>query len=140
METLLGIWMDHSRAEIVAIRGDEVQCSTIESAVERKHRALGGTRMPGRNNMSSPGASETKVDNHRTEQITRFFKQLIPSVRDADRVLVVGPGSAKTEFVSQVEKQKPLKGRIEAVKKKPHLSSNQFVALVKSHFKVPLTR
>ncbi len=139
METLLGIWLDHSRAEVVAIQGDEVTCSTVASDVDRKHRSLGGTRVPGKGYMSSPGASEKNVMRHRNAQITRFFKQLIPAVRDAERVLVVGPGTAKTEFAAQVEKEKPLKGRIEAVKTKPQLSPNQLVALVKDHFKVPLT-
>ncbi len=139
METLVGIWLDHSRAEIVAIQGNDVTRSTIASDVERRHKALGGTRMPGRGNLSSPGASESKVDRHRSEQIARFFKKLMPSVRNAERVLVVGPGSAKTEFAVQVEKQKSLKGRIEAVKTKSQVTSNQLVALVKTHFKVPLT-
>lgn len=139
METLLGIWLDHSRAEVVAIQGGAVTRTTFASEVERKHKALGGTRMPGKGYMTSGGASEKNVDRHRDEQIARFYKQLIPAVRKAERVLVVGPGTAKTEFAAQVEKEKPLKGRIEAVKTKPQLSPNQLVALVKRHFKVPLT-
>lgn len=140
METLLGIWLDHSRAEVVLVQGGEVFQSTFESDVDRKHKALGGTRVPGKSNMSSAGASEKKVTRHRDEQIARFYKRLVPVVRKAERVLLVGPGKAKTEFAAHVEKEKRLQGRIEAVKTKPQLSPKQLVALVKAHFKVPLTR
>jgi NADPH-dependent 2,4-dienoyl-CoA reductase/sulfur reductase-like enzyme len=136
--TLLGIWLDHSRAEVVEIQGDEVRHSTVESEVGRKHRAMGGTRMPRRGSFTSPGASEHRVERHRGEQIARFYKRLLPAIRAADRVLVVGPGEAKMELAAEVERQKSLQGRIEAVKTQPLLTPNQLIALVKRHFKVPV--
>jgi len=124
MKKELGVWIDHREAVIVTVTDEGVEIKRINSDVE-KH---------GRYSASSPeGSPEDRRDRRFAEHLHRYYAEVIAAIRDADSILILGPGEAKGELEKQLAHEK-ISGRISGVETADKLTEPQIVANVRKHF------
>ncbi len=94
MKSAAGLWIDHSQASIVMLSGDEEKTEHITSDMEKHVRYSGGARSDG------PGTSleEDQQDRRFENQLSRYYDRVIALIREADAILIFGPGEAKGEL------------------------------------------
>jgi len=136
MNKKVGIWIDHEKAFIVSITGDEETKTIIESDAEAHIRLSGGSR-----SRTTYGpqevASETKMEERRKHQYRRYYQEIIQAVRDARMIFIFGPGEAKIELEKQIKKNKELSTKLTGVEPANKMTEAQIVAKVKEFFYQP---
>ena len=130
----IAVWVDHAKAHIVEIQGEEISEKTIESNVERQQHATGGTRIPGKNFMKTGGSSEQHTKAVRNEHLHRYYKDLVVAVDGAFQLVILGPAEAKKEFATFVEKSPKLAARLTGVETAEAMTDRQLVAWAKKYF------
>ena len=139
MQRNVGIWLDHRHATIVSVRGKQVDTRDVYSEVEPRVRATGGSRCaPG----SGPGeiVSESRRDARISQQLERYYGDLMHILAGADRIHVCGPGEAKRELSKRILANRELAPRLVAVEPCDRITRAQFVARIKEVFGVPIKR
>ena len=130
-----GIYIDHLHAFLVSINNDVVE--TLEFKTDVGHR----DRFPGE------GTTKTKEGNHVTsreskhqdklnEDFIKFCKSIIEKIDNANRILVMGPSTAKFELQKEIRNTKHLEGVFEELKTTDKMSENEILSFVKDHFSV----
>jgi stalled ribosome rescue protein Dom34 len=103
-----GLWLDHRQAVIVSITDEGENIKRIDSGIERKVRLSGGSRTA----KTPYGPQQVSVDGKQQERINRqlhqYYQQIIRRIRDAAKILILGPGEAKTELKKEMEKSREL--------------------------------
>ena len=132
MKTTIGLWIDHRKAVIVTVSDKGEKTKVIESMVEKQPGRFAGMR-------STTPFEAQKVqadDSHErkfTGQINIFYDEVVSAVREAESILLFGPGEAKGELKKRLERKK-LGGRIEAVETEDTLTDRQIAAKVRDYF------
>ncbi|TKB28441.1 hypothetical protein FCL47_02860 [Desulfopila sp. IMCC35006] len=132
MKTTIGLWIDHRRAVIVTVSDKGEKTNVIESMVEKQPGRFAGVR-------STTPFEAQKVqadDSHErkfTEQINTYYDEVVSAVREAESILLFGPGEAKGELKKRLERKK-LGGRIEAVETEDTMTDRQIAAKVRDYF------
>lgn len=94
-----GIWIDNAEAIVVRFGDDgEAEVSRIESGVGSRSKPRGGTKGSGK----IGGVSHKKSENRRLNQFSSFFGEVWNAVADAEKIVIVGPGTAKQGFEAEV--------------------------------------
>jgi hypothetical protein len=142
MKTYIGIWVDHKKAVIVTKKQPErpyeedveLAVTQISSDVERKVRLSGGSRT--RNTPWGPQevAVDSKIEARQKQQLKKFYHQIIEFIKEADKLLIMGPGEAKLELKKEIERSKALNKKIVGVHTSDKMTNNQIAAKVKSYF------
>lgn len=117
MKTTSGVWIDHKKAIIVFLTGDGEEIKLLKSFLEK------------------PQQSPTDDVRQRewTEDLNEYYDEVISSLRNAEAVLILGPGEAKGELKKRLE-HSPLKDSQITVETVGRLTENQVVAKVRQHF------
>lgn len=133
MKSAVGLWIDHSQASIVMLSGDGEKTEHITSDMEKHVRFSGGARSDG------PGTSleEDQQDRRFDNQLNRYYDKVVAVIREADAILIFGPGEAKGELQQRLARE-GLSGRIVGVETTDKMTERQIVARVRQHF--PETR
>ena len=94
MKSVVGLWIDHSQASIVLLSEDGEKTEHITSDMEKHVGLPDGARADG------PGTSleENQQDRRFDNQLSRYYDRVIAVIREADAILVFGPGEAKGEL------------------------------------------
>ena len=79
----------------------------------------------------SPG--EDQRDRQFAEHLGKYYDEVITHVRDADSILILGPGEAKGEFVKRLQGE-GLGDRVAGVETVDKMTDPQIVARVRQHF------
>jgi hypothetical protein len=129
MKSAAGLWIDHRQARIVMLSGGEEKSEHILSDIEQNVRFAGGSRS------DVPGTSqeEDQQDRRFGNQLNQYYDQVIAVVREADAILIFGPGEAKGELQQRLEREE-LGGRIVGVKTVDKLTDRQIAAKIRQHF------
>lgn len=121
MTTHSAVWMDHKEARVFHIQSDTVEQLTIAAPNHNIHH---------KHPKGPEGAREHPDD------AKRFFHEVARSLEGTDGVLIVGPSTAKLDFIRYVHKHDhPLEQRILGVETVDHPSDGQLVAYAKKYFK-----
>ena len=132
METTLGLWLDHRKAVIVAITDKGETTKLVISKVEKQ---LG--RPGGRRSLTHYESLQVPADDRRqrklTGQLNIYYQAVIAAVRDADHILIFGPGEAAGELQKRLKKTQ-LRGRILGVEIVDRMTYPQIVARVRRFF------
>jgi stalled ribosome rescue protein Dom34 len=129
MKTQAGLWIDHRKAVIVIDSGDGEVSKVIESNVERHVRYSGGT---GGSHGSREGTGEDTRERHFEGQLKSYYDEVIESIRDAETILIFGPGEAKGELKARLEHD-GLGARITGVETADKMTDRQIAAKVREH-------
>jgi len=123
MTTRAGLWIDHRRAVIATVSGSTEQTKVIESGVEKHVRYSGG-----------PHREPEDTRERRFEgELVRFYDEVIASIRDAEAILLFGPGEAKGELRTRLD-HAGLGDRVVGVDTVDKMTDAQVAARVREHF------
>ena len=97
----IGLWIDHKKAIIViqSEQGEDIQ--QIESGIGRHVRYRGASH-PRSPYSAQYQQGDDQLDNKFTEQLNKFYEKVIAHIRQAEAVLIFGPGEAKGELEKRI--------------------------------------
>jgi hypothetical protein len=132
MGTKVGLWIDHRKAIIVAVTDKREETGLVISAIEKQAR-----RSPSSRHTGTYEPQQVPADDSRQRALTGhlniYYDAVIASVRDAESILIFGPGEAKGELQKRLERI-DLGGRIEAIETVDKMTDRQIAAKVRKHF------
>jgi len=133
MKQNVGLWIDHRKAIVVTIENDKEAAQVIESNVEPRVRFSGGSRTA---TPYSPQeiASERKRDERYRHHLDAYYSEVIQAIRDADSILIFGPGEPKGELKKAIEESKDMGRRIVGVESADKMTQRQIAAKVRDYF------
>ncbi|PAX53799.1 hypothetical protein CK510_13325 [Brunnivagina elsteri CCALA 953] len=132
MSTQVGLWIDHHKAAIVAVTEKGEETSEILSQVEKQLRRSGDSPLKGPYEALQIPADDSR-QRARTRELDTYYDEVIVHIRDADSILIMGPGVAKHELQKRMEENR-LGDRVVGVETVDNLTKPQLVAKVRQHF------
>ena len=132
MGTKVGLWIDHRKAIVVAIsdKGEEIRL--MISAVEKQLRRAGSSLHTGPYEPLQVPADDSQQRAY-TGHLNIYYDAVVASIRDADSILLFGPGEAKGELKKRIERIN-LGARIAGIETVDKMTDNQIAAKVRRHF------
>ena len=131
MDRNVGLWIDHKQA--YAIWYNDGRVEVIPSRIEPPAHYSGGTQLGGKLNQKAD------VELHHNDrfrlQLNRYYREVISVLRDADSILIMGPGQAKIELEKAIRKNKSMQNRILRVETADKMTKNQMIAHVKKFYR-----
>jgi stalled ribosome rescue protein Dom34 len=124
MKSNVGLWIDHREAVIVNLTDKTEKTSRIVSGMEKHVRYSGG---------ATEVSGEDQRDRRFTGHLDKYYDRVVSFIRDADAILILGPGEAKGELKSRLEGQ-ALGGHIVGVETVDKMTDHQIAATVRKHF------
>jgi hypothetical protein len=132
MGTKVGLWIDHRKAMIVAVTDQGEEARLIISKAEKQLRRSGDSPLKG-----SYETLQVPADDNRQKTLTGhlnvYYDAVIAAMRDAESILIFGPGEAKGELRKRLEKDN-LGGRIVAIETVDKMTDRQIAAKVRQYF------
>jgi hypothetical protein len=122
MKTTVGLWIDHRKAVIVFVEGEEEEIKVISSQEENHH---------GHSGVSKP--ADDLRQRELTGHLNNYYDEVVSCIRDAESILIFGPGEAKGELKKRLEKDN-LGGCIVGIEPADKMTDPQIVAKVREHF------
>jgi stalled ribosome rescue protein Dom34 len=109
MRRRVAVWIDSEEARVFHVRTKGFDEATVHSPKHRVHR--------------------------RPDDQHRFFHQLAGTLKDAERILLVGPSTAKLSFLRYLQKSAPaLEARVVGLETADHPADGQIAAHVRRYF------
>ena len=133
MKTKVGLWIDHRKAVIIAVTGKREDIGLIASNVEKQLRRSGDSALKGRYESQQVPADDSRQKVF-TGHLNVYYDKVIEKIRDAESILILGPGEAKGELKERLEKNN-FGGRIEGIVTVDKMTDRQIAAKVRLHFK-----
>lgn len=133
-----GLWIDHREAIVVSITDEAETITKIESDIERKVRLSGGSRTAktpyGPQQVSVDGKQEQRLK----RQLRQYYQEIIRRIKDANKILIFGPGEAKTELKKEIQKSGQLTASIQKIESADKMTRRQIAAKVRTFFESEL--
>ena len=126
MKRQAGIWIDHRKAFVVFIVEGAEKTERIESGMEKHVRFSGRSA-------SEEGSADDQRDRQFAVHLDRYYDEVISHIRDAESILLFGPGEAKGELEKRLA-SKGLGGRIVGVETVDKMTDHQIAAKVRQHY------
>lgn len=130
MTTQAGLWIDHRKAVIVTISGEDETTDVVESSVDKHVRYSGGSGGP---RGSREGGGEAGRERHFEGQLDKYYEDVIGRIRDAEEILIFGPGEAKGELKTHLERA-GFGARIVGVETVDKMTDGQIAAKARERF------
>jgi len=132
MQRKVGLWIDHRKAVIVFLTGQEEEIKLVKSNVEKHTRRSAASRSGG------PFESQAVPPDDRqqrafTGHLNTYYNEVISCIRDAEFILIFGPGESKGELKKHLERE-GLGGRIVGVETADEMTDGQIAAKVRRYF------
>jgi len=132
MKTNVGVWIDHKQAIVVAVTDEGEEIGLVVSKVEKHLQRSGDSPLKG------PYESQkVPADDSRQRTLTRhlniYYEAVIACLRDAESILIFGPGEAKGELKKRLERSK-LGEYIAGVETVDKMTDRQIAAKVRLYF------
>jgi stalled ribosome rescue protein Dom34 len=119
------VWIDHRTAHVLHVRPDAFDAAQLTAPQHLHHRHPKG-----------PSGSKEHPDDAK-----RFFHEVAGSLVDAERLLVVGPSTAKLAFIRYLRDHAPLlEAKLVGVETVDHPTDPQLAAYARSYFDLDVDR
>jgi len=132
MKTTVGLWIDHRKAIIVAVTDKGEEIGLIISQVEKQLRRSGDSPLKGSHEPSQVPADDSR-QRTLTGHLNIYYDAVIACIRDAEAILIFGPGEAKGELKERLERSN-LGGRIIGIETIDKMTDRQIAAKVGKYF------
>ncbi|MBK6694821.1 MAG: translational machinery protein [Myxococcales bacterium] len=120
MSRYAAVWLDHKEARIFHIHMDGVDEAVVVAALPNLHH-------------KHPRGADG--DKEHPDDVKRFFRDVGRGLDGAEEILVVGPGSAKLEFLRYVHRHDhALEPKIIGMETSDHPTDKQLAAYAKTSF------
>lgn len=112
------VWVDSEKAHVFALTTSGVVKSHLEKRGADHH-------------------THNKKDHHGDSNLEHFFRDLAVLIKEAEGVLILGPGRAKTDFKTHLETHHAagLAAKVVGVEASDHPTDNQILATARTFFK-----
>jgi stalled ribosome rescue protein Dom34 len=124
MKTDAGLWIDHRDAVIVILNEKGEEIKRVNSNMEKHIKFTGAAQ---------EDSEEDIRDRRFTNHLNKYYDEVIACIRNADSILVFGPGEAKVEFKKRLENVKT-KHRMVDIETVDKMTDNQVAAKVRQYF------
>jgi len=115
----VAVWIDHHEAHIFHVDATQPDERMIQAPAHRIHRHPKGPT----------------AEHHHPEDLHHFFQAVSRDLQGAERVLVVGPSTAKLQFIRYAHQHDAtLEPRIIGVETVDHPTDAQLVAYARRYF------
>ena len=118
----IGIWMDHSSANIMDTANDPIETKTVLSEFTYEDKML------------SLNHSESLMHNKEQHQQSEYYKKLKEIIKNYEEVILFGPTDAKVELFNIIKSDNLLSKIKIKVKQSDKMTENQQHAFVKEYF------
>jgi uncharacterized protein YunC (DUF1805 family) len=132
MRTNVGLWIDHRKAVIVAVTDEGEEMGVIISKVEKELRRSGDSPLKGAYETLQVPADDSRQKTF-TGHLNIYYDAVIAAMRDAESILIFGPGEAKGELQRRL-KRNNLGGRIVGIETVDKMTDRQIAAKVRRYF------
>jgi hypothetical protein len=132
MKTRVGLWIDHRKAIVVAITDKGEEMRLIISKVERQLRRSGDSPLVGAYDKAQAPARNSRQRTF-TAHLNIYYDAVVACIREAESILIFGPGEAKGELKKRLKKAN-LRGRIVGIEAADKMTDHQIAAKVRQHF------
>ncbi|MGE5374424.1 MAG: hypothetical protein ACM3XO_05150 [Bacteroidota bacterium] len=130
MDRNVGLWIDHKQAYVISDQDGIVE--VIPSHIEPPAHYSGGTQLGGK--MNQKADTEFRKSDRFRLQLKKYYQQVISALKDANSILIIGPGEAKIEFEKVLMKYKSLQDRVLKVETADKMTKNQMIAYVRKFY------
>ena len=130
-----GVWIDHRKALIVVVTPAGERVTLIISKVEKHPERSGDSPLKGRYAVDQVPADDSRQRAY-TGELNIYYDTVIAAVRNAESLVIFGPGEAKGELKKRLVKNK-LGGRVAAVETADKMTDRQIAAKVREYFSEP---
>lgn len=120
----VGVWIDHRKAVIAIITGRNAEMTQVTSDMEKHVRYSGAPQ---------EDSAEDQRDRRFTGHLNKYYDEVIARIRDADSILILGPGEAKTELQERLGNESLL-ARIVGIETADKMTDRQIAARVRQRF------
>jgi stalled ribosome rescue protein Dom34 len=97
MKRKVGLWIDHRKTVIVFLASKEEEIKLVRSKVEKQIQRAAGSRSGG-SFESQAVPSDDRQQRTFTKHLNTYYNEVISCIRDAESILIFGPGEAKGEL------------------------------------------
>ena len=119
----LGIWMDHSTANLIEFTDDKTETTEIEAQVGEQDEPLNAR-------------DETMIQNKDQNELSDYYKRISEVIKNYDEVLLFGPTHAKDELNNILKDDRHFDEVKIEIKPADNMTENQQQAFVKEHFDI----
>ena len=124
MKRKVGLWIDHRKAVIISLTGDQEEINSIKSNMEKHVRFSGEAQAE---------TEEDIRDRKFMNNLNKYYDEVIASIRDADSILIIGPGEAKVEFKKRLDSEAQI-SRVVGLETVDKMTEPQIAAKVREHY------
>ena len=132
MKTQVGLWIDHRKAVVVSVTDNGGKTECINSMAEKQLRRSGDSPLKGPYESQLVPEDDSR-ERRFTGQLGTYYDEVIASIRDAESILIFGPGEAKGELKTLLEKN-ALGERIIGIETMDQMTDRQIAAKVRDYF------
>jgi hypothetical protein len=132
MKRKVGLWIDHRNAIIVFLAGEEEEIKLVRSNVEKQIRRAADSRSGGPFE-SQAVQSDGRQQRAFTKHLDIYYNEIVSCIRDAESILIFGPGESKGEIKKHLEREE-LGGRIVGIETTDKMTDPQIAAKVRQYF------
>ena len=118
----LGIWMDHSSANLMELTIDPIETKTIESKFTHQAKE------------QSLSKSENLMHNKEQHQQSEYYKKLGEAIKNYEAVILFGPTEAKVELFNTLKADHHFEKIKIEIKQTDKMTENQQHAFVREYF------
>lgn len=118
----LGIWMDHSSANLMEFTADPITTRTIESKFTHQVKE------------HSLSKSEKLMHNAEQHQQAEYYKKIGDAIRNCEEVILFGPTDAKVELYNILKDDHRFEKTKMRVEQTDKMTENQQHAFVRNYF------
>lgn len=138
MKQKAGLWIDHRKTVIVNIYDTKVEKLTLESTIEKQRGRINGIRSlaPFEDQMVLADDTQEKIFK---DHIKKYYNLVCSKIRDAESLLIFGPGEAKIELKKFIDNNFRPKKEIQ-IAAADRMTEPQITARVLRHFNINKTR
>ena len=124
MKSEVGVWIDHRKAVIASIAGETESIRQVTSNMEKHVRYSGAAQ---------EDSAEDQRDRRFTDHLNKYYDRVVLAIRDADSILIFGPGEAKGELKKRLDRAK-VGGHITVMETTDKLTDRQIAAKALKYF------
>jgi len=127
MRREVGLWIDHRKTVMVTVIEQKAETRLIRSHMEKHIRWSGGAEQV---------SAEDQRDRRFEEHLHKYYQRVVSYLRDADSILILGPGEAKVEL-GKCLGSAGLSARIVGIEPADKMTDRQIAAEVRQRLEPP---
>ena len=132
MKVNAGLWIDHLKAMIVITFEGGEKTLEIFSHADILPGRIDGVRALDPD-ATQPLRTDEGLKRAHTSQLNRFYTEVITAIRDAEAILIFGPGEAKEELAGHLGRAR-LGDKVIGVESAERMTDPQVAARIRDHF------